>query len=296
MQINSESISTSADITISEEVGFVFPVISEDSRFLSVLGIDSEIKVRRIESGAWANKSLDFASIGVTYDQDAYIFTEEGLTELKRINPSKNEIPQTIDDFKVPEPEDLSVSYLLSLSRNQSSLVGYTPYIGPGSGSGTIEYNIWDLETNESIVELDIPSTVLDESDFFEYPRFPISTGLYHKGMQFFSADGQWGLAPKPNSIEIWNLKTATKYMEIEAIAATFSPKPNILITENRQQIQLTDRLTEGLYTEVSDIQIWDLNTTQPIVNLGSGNLAFTADGDNFVFYDRPLNKIRVST
>ena len=296
LSTNSESISTSADVTINEvttneQVGFIFPAISEDSQFLSVLGANREIKVWRIESGELVNKrELHFGAIGFTYDQDAHVFTEEEGSELKLIRPSRIKTPKIIDDFKVPEPNDISTSYFLSLSPDQMFLAGYTPYLGSSSINENIEFNIWDLETHKSIVTLTIPSTTLDESAFF-YPRFPISTGFHLKGMQFFSADGQWVLAPKPNSIEIWDLRTASKHMEIEAISATFSPKPNILISENYQQVQSPEGSN---YIEASDIQVWDLNTKRPVVNLGTGILSFTADGDHFVFYDRQTNEINL--
>ena len=292
---NSEIISTRADIMIrSEAEGFVLPIISKDSRFFSVLSRSSNgsgvsLYVWRIASGQMVNeRELTYSSIGVTYEQNTHIFTEESDAELKMINPSRIRSPRTIDDFKVPDPEDSSFRSRLRLSPDQSSLLGYTPYIP--RNSGTFEFNFWDLETHELIVNLEIPNTILDEEiKFFPFPRFPISTGLYRRGLQYFSVDGHWGLAPKPNGIEIWNLRTAAKLMEIEANAATFSPKSNILISENHQLVQLP----EGKHhTELSDIQLWDLNTKEPIVNLGSGSLSFTADGDSFVFYDRQSNKI----
>ncbi|MDJ0705245.1 MAG: hypothetical protein QNJ46_18330 [Leptolyngbyaceae cyanobacterium MO_188.B28] len=234
---------------------------------------------------------LNFDALGITYDQHAHIFTDQLSSELKIIDLSRMQAPRILDNFKVPQSQGIPNSYFLSSSPDQRFLAGYTPYIGSSSINEIIEFNIWDLKSHEPILKLTFPSTTLNESDFFEYPRFPISTGLFHKGMQLFSADGRWGLAPKPNSIEIWDLRTAAKHKEIEATSATFTPKPNILISENYQKVQSPEGRN---YIEASDVQVWDIDTNQVIANLGTGILSFTAEGNNFVFYDRQTNKINL--
>lgn len=279
----SEAVSSDADIIINSKDAVVWsPTTSEDGKLLYAFlpsGQDEAVQVWNIASGTMVNEiPVGLSNFGTSYNQHEYLLTGPDHNQLTLLDPTQAQPFETIDDLQVPERGGM-----LRLSSDRSFLAQITASFTENEPTGI---NVWNLATNKLLINSEVAGTEMGET----LVKPLLSNFGQQDFYQPFSADSQQVIVTTPEGAEVWALSAARKVFSLNADAASFTPKENILISENHREVVYKG----GYYSTAYDITLWDTSNKEPILELGTGSLALTNNGEQLVFYNSELKQISI--
>ncbi|EKU99866.1 serine/threonine protein kinase [Leptolyngbya sp. PCC 7375] len=293
----SKSISTDADIVInSEGLELRKPIISRDGKLLYAISGTIEglyVKVWELESGNLVDDiPIEESHIAMSYDRHQYLLAGHNYQGLTIFDATNGQIFTSVDDYFIPERGfSYSSSFgnsRLGLSENQSFLVE-DAVTQTDQGEPLHSTSVWDLRSHKRLIH---EETIYSSDNLWVGVFWSLLSSNDHHSSHLFSADSQHVVVDRQNSVEIWNVDSGTRLFSLEADAASFTTKENILISEKHREVVVENDTTSFSRLVPYDITVWDTSQQRPILELGEGRISFARTGERFVFYDNQTNQL----